>query len=161
MRTSFRRDRKARVRRATFPSSNEIHVTLYLVAIALCIFSTGLTTRREFPGMRCGLHALPRDPVSGVPFELGFPTRHAIQSRGARGADVDSLLVAPCLWLASRKASPARGQDCALPRAHGMAIGAGALFTWPLMLSAHLGTRSPILWNRPAGSTRGPSTPRC
>jgi AraC-like DNA-binding protein len=120
-----------------------IQTWLYLVAVALCVFSTALTTRRAgrvaplrfFTGylviqsaaFLCELLiAHPLTPLKSLWLGMLMST---------------SLLVAPCLWLAFRESiGGARPALAELPRGHWLAIGAGVALTLPLVFSAHLGT---------------------
>src|SRR5688572_747037 len=130
-----------------------IQTSLYLIAVALCAFSTGLTTRR----------------VSGRPLRY-FTAFLVVQSfsflcelwiahpatpwksLGLGALMSSALLLAPCLWLAVQEGvtgEAPRLRD--LPRRHWYAVVAGALFTLPLVLSAHGGTtfydpQQPVGW---------------
>ena len=120
-----------------------IQAALYLVAVALCMFSTALTTRqatRQQP-LRFFTWYLAIQSAAFV-FELliAHPST-PMKSLWLALLMASSLCVAPALWLAFREivagSRPALGE---LPRGHWLAIGSGFLLTLPLMLSAHLGT---------------------
>ncbi len=118
-----------------------IQTSLYLVAVALCVFCTGLTARLRgqpltyftaFLVIQSGtflcelLMAHPATPLKAL--WLGM-----LMS--------GSLLLAPCLWLAFQQSiGGVRLRLRDLPRAHGLVILAGFMFTLPLISSAHLGT---------------------
>lgn len=119
-----------------------MQTSLYLIAVALCIFSTALTSRRS----------------GGAP--LAFFTRYLVIQSAAFAFELlishpatplksvwlallmsSSLLVAPCLWLAFRESiGGERVRLADLTRGHWLAIAAGFALTLPLMFSAHLGT---------------------
>jgi AraC-like DNA-binding protein len=128
----------------------DIQTSLYLVAVALCVFCTGLVTRRKpmtyFTGFLVIqsatflfelLMAHPATPLKSVWLGLLMS---------------GSLLLAPCLWLAFQESiAGVRPRWTELPRAHVITIVAGFVFTLPLMLSAHLGSTfenpvRPISW---------------
>jgi AraC-like DNA-binding protein len=118
-----------------------IQTSLYLVAVALCVFCTGLTTRLRgrplqyftaFLVIQSGtflcelLMAHPATPLKALWLGLLMS---------------GSLLLAPCLWLAFQEiVGGQRPRLRDLPRSHTWVVAAGFLFTLPLMLSAHLGT---------------------
>ena len=121
---------------------NDLEISLYLIAVALCIFCTGLTTRAArgtpmtfFTGFlviqSCTflgelLIAHPATPLKSLWLALLMS---------------GSLLLAPCLWLAFQESvAGVRPRLRALPRGHVIAVIAGFVFTLPLMASAHLGT---------------------
>ena len=81
---------------------SSMQTSLYLIAVALCIFSTGLTTRRAGRGAPLTFFT-----VYLVIQSAAFVVRAAdLASRDAAQVAVvgllmsSSLLVAPCLWLA-------------------------------------------------------------
>lgn len=119
-----------------------VQTSLYLVAVALCIFCTGLTTRTRagrplryftwFLLIQSGtflfelLMAHPATPLKALWLALLMS---------------GSLLLAPCLWLAFQESiAGVRPRLRELPRGHVAAIVAGCVFTLPLLFSAHLGT---------------------
>ena len=116
--------------------------SLYLVAIALCAFSTGLTTRRVAgKSLRYFTAFL---VVQSLVFLCELWIAHPVTPYKAVGLGVlmaGALLLAPCLWLAVQEGITGQAPRLRdLPRAHGMAIATGALFTLPLISSAHAGS---------------------
>jgi AraC-like DNA-binding protein len=123
----------------------DIQTSLYLVAVALCVFCTGLTSRLRgrpltwftvFLVIQSGtflcelLMAHPATPLKSLWLALLMS---------------GSLLLAPCLWLAFQESvGGIRTGVRDLVGTHGWAhvwpIAAGFVFTLPLMFSAHLGT---------------------
>jgi AraC-like DNA-binding protein len=119
----------------------DIQTSLYLVAVSLCVFCTGLTSRMRgrpltwftaFLVIQSGtflcelLMAHPATPLKSLWLALLMS---------------GSLLLAPCLWLAFQESvGGVRMRLRDLPRAHGWIIAAGFVFTLPLMFNAHLGT---------------------
>ncbi len=122
--------------------------SLYLVAVALCLFSTGLTTRaaRGQPYRFFTFFLV----IQSVVFLCELLIAHPATPFKALWLALlmsSSLLLAPCLWLTFRESiAGERPELRALPRPHGLAILAGLLFTVPLALSAHAGTS----WMNPA-----------
>ena len=125
-----------------------LHTSLYLVAVTLCLFSTGLTTRAArgrpltfFTGFLL---------IQSVTFLCELLIAHPATPFKALWLALlmsSSLLLAPCLWLTFQESIGGVRPDLrALPRAHGRAIVMGALFTVPLALSGHVGTT----WSNPA-----------
>jgi AraC-like DNA-binding protein len=116
--------------------------TLYLIAIALCVFSTGLTTRRV--AGRPLRYFTAFLVVQSLTFLCELWIAHPATPYKAVALGVlmsGALLLAPCLWLAVQEGVTGQAPRLReLPRAHGLAIVAGALFTLPLMSSAHAGT---------------------
>jgi len=119
-----------------------VQTSLYLIAVALCAFSTGLTTRR----------------VSGRPLRyfaaflivqsfsflcelwIAHPAT-PYKSLGLGALMSSALLLAPCLWLAVQEGVTGEASRLTdLPRRHGYAVLAGAVFVVPLVLTAHGGT---------------------
>jgi len=125
------------------PSVSSIQITLYLIAVALCIFSTGLTTRRGVPGMPLRFftwYLVIQSTAFAFELLISHPST-PLKSVWLGLLMSTSLLVAPCLWLAFQESiGGARPSLRALPPGHWLAIAAGFALTWPLMLSAHLGT---------------------
>jgi len=116
--------------------------SLYLIAIALCVFSTGLTTRRG--AGRSLRYFTAFLVVQSLSFLCELWIAHPATPYKAIGLGLlmsGGLLLAPCLWLAVQEGVTGQAPRLReLPRAHVMAIVAGALFTLPLMSSAHAGT---------------------
>jgi AraC-like DNA-binding protein len=119
--------------------------SLYLVAVALCIFCTGITVRsrgREFSWFTGFL------VIQSAAFLCELLMAHPSTPLKALWLAMlmsGSLLLAPCLWLAFQESiGGARPRLRDLPRAHFLVIGAGFLLTLPLIWSAHLGT---TYWN--------------
>jgi AraC-like DNA-binding protein len=116
--------------------------SLYLIAIALCVFSTGLTTRRV--AGRSLRYFTAFLVVQSLSFLCELWIAHPATSYKAVGLGLlmsGALLLAPCLWLAVQEGVTGQAPRLRdLPRAHWIAISAGALFTLPLMSSAHAGT---------------------
>ncbi len=119
-----------------------IQTSLYLVAIALCAFSTGLTSRRAAGGPSRYFRMFLI--VQSFSFLCELWIAHPATSWKALGLGAlmsSALLLAPCLWLAVQEGVTGKAQRLRdLPRAHWMAIALGALCTLPLMSSAHAGT---------------------
>lgn len=124
-----------------------IQTSLYLIAIALCAFSTGLTTRRV--AGRPLRYFTAFLVVQSVSFLCELWIAHPATPYKAVGLGLlmsGALLLAPCLWLAVQEGVTAQAPRLReLPRAHGMAIAAGAVLTLPLLSSAHAGTT----WDNP------------
>lgn len=128
-----------------------IQSSLYTVAIALCVFSTGILRAR--PGRsyvwftRFLLIA-----TLGFVFELlmvhpAVPLK-ALWLALRMGT---SLLIGPCLWLVVRESvAGTRTGPLRLGRGHGAAILAGLVLLVPLAASAHLGTG----YTKPPGPDR-------
>lgn len=118
-----------------------LNTSLYLVAVALCLFSTGLTTRtaRGKPHTFFTVFLLIQSVVFLCELFIVHPTM-PYKALWLALLMSSSLLLAPCLWLAFREnIGGERPGLRALARPHGFAILAGALFTVPLALSAHAG----------------------
>jgi AraC-like DNA-binding protein len=130
-----------------------IQTSLYLIAVALCAFSTGLTTRRiSGRSLRYFTAFL---VVQSFSFLCELWIAHpatAWKSLGLGALMSSALLLAPCLWLAIQEGVTGKAQRLRdLPRRHWYAVIAGALFTLPLVLSAHDGTtfnnpQHPVSW---------------
>ncbi len=124
-----------------------ISTPLYLVAVTLCLFSTGLTTRaaRGRPYRFFTVFLL----IQSLVFLCELLIAHPATPYKALWLALlmsSSLLLAPCLWLTFRESIGGESPEPRrLPRSHGLAILAGALFTVPLALSTHGGTT----WNDP------------
>lgn len=120
-----------------------IQIWLYLVAVALCIFSTGLTTRRTGRGapLRFFTGYL---VIQSAAFAFELLIAHPMTPLKSLWLGLlmsSSLLLAPCLWLAFRETiDGARPALAELSRSHWLAIGIGIALTVPLMLSANVGT---------------------
>ena len=119
-----------------------IQIYLYLVAIALCVFSTGLTTRRG--AGRPLRYFTAFLVVQSLSFLCELWIAHPATQYKAVALGVlmsGALLLAPCLWLAVQEGVTGQAPRLReLPRTHWIAIVAGALFTLPLVSSAHAGT---------------------
>jgi len=119
-----------------------IQTSLYLIAIALCVFSTALTTRRV--AGRSLRYFTAFLVVESLSFACELWIAHPATPYKAVGLGLlmsSALLLAPCLWLAVQEGVTGRASRLRdIPRAHWIAIAAGALFTLPLMSSAHAGT---------------------
>jgi AraC-like DNA-binding protein len=118
-----------------------IQTSLYLVAVALCVFCTGLTARLRgrpltyftaFLVIQSGtflcelLMAHPAAPLKALWLGLLMS---------------GSLLLAPVLWLAFQESiGGARPALREIPRAHVLVILTGCVLTLPLIFSVHLGT---------------------
>jgi AraC-like DNA-binding protein len=120
-----------------------IQTSLYLVAVALCIFSTGLTTRRRGQGRQFTFftgYLVIQSAAFAFELLMAHPAT-PLKSLWLGLLMSSSLLVAPCLWLAFQESiSGERPRLSDLPRGHWLAIGAGVALTLPLIASAHLGT---------------------
>lgn len=116
--------------------------SIYLVAIALCLFATGLTTRRV--AGRSLRYFTAFLVVQSLMFlcELWIAHPATPYKALALGALMSGgLLLAPLLWLAVQEGVTWQAPRLReLSRAHGLAIAAGMLLTLPLMSSAHAGT---------------------
>lgn len=123
-------------------SASSVQITLYLIAVALCIFSTGLTTRRAGRGVPLRFftwYLVIQSAAFAFELLIAHPST-PLKSVWLGLLMSSSLLVAPCLWLALQESiGGMRPTLSALSRGHWLAIAAGFLLTWPLMLSAHLG----------------------
>jgi len=119
-----------------------IQTSLYLIAAALCVFSTGLTTRAGrakpltfFTGFLL---------IQSVAFALELLMAHPSTPLKALSLALlmwSSLLLAPCLWLAFQESiGGTRPALRDVPRLHWLPIAAGALLVLPLASSAHAGT---------------------
>ena len=119
-----------------------IQTSLYLIAAALCVFSTGLTTRAGrakpltfFTGFLL---------IQSVAFALELLMAHPSTPLKALSLALlmwSSLLLAPCLWLAFQESiGGTRPALRDVPHVHWMPIAAGALLVLPLASSAHAGT---------------------
>lgn len=120
--------------------------TLYLVAVALCIFCTGFTTRaaRGKPLTYFTAFLLLQSAVFLFELLISHPAT-PFKAVWLALLMSTSLLLAPCLWLTFRQSIVGENPALpALPRTHSRAVLAGALFTVPLALSAHGGT---TFWN--------------
>jgi AraC-like DNA-binding protein len=120
-----------------------IQIVLYLIAVALCIFSTGLTTRRAGNGTPLRFftwYLVIQSAAFACELLIAHPST-PLKSVWLGLLMSSSLLLAPCLWLAFQESiGGARPNLRALPLGHWLAIALGFLLTLPLMLSAHLGT---------------------
>jgi AraC-like DNA-binding protein len=120
-----------------------IQTSLYLVAVALCVFSTGLTSRTAEGGRRLtfftGYLA-----IQSVAFTCELLIAHPatpLKSLWLGLLMSSSLLVAPCLWLAFRESvAGERARLGRLSRVHWIVIAFGVAMTLPLMSSANLGS---------------------
>ncbi|HEY6126286.1 MAG TPA: AraC family transcriptional regulator [Steroidobacteraceae bacterium] len=121
---------------------SSIQTTLYLIAVALCIFSTGLTTRRAGRGMPLRFftwYLLIQSAAFVCELLIAHPST-PLKALWLGLLMSGSLLVAPCLWLAFQESiGGSRPGLSTLTRGHWLAVVAGVLLTVPLMLSAHLG----------------------
>ena len=120
-----------------------LQTSLYLIAVALCIFSTGLTTRKAGRGAPLTFFTVYL-VIQSAAFVFELLISHPatpLKSLWLGLLMVSSLLVAPSLWLAFRESiGGARPRLVDLSRGHWIAIAAGTAFTLPLIFSAHLGT---------------------
>jgi len=131
-----------------------LQTSLYLVAVALCIFSTGLTTRRVGRGMPLRYftgYLVIQSAAFAFELLIAHPAT-PLKSLWLALLMSSSLLVAPCLWLAFRESiGGARPSLAELPRSHWVWVAVGFLLTLPLMQSAHLGNTfadpaQPVSW---------------
>jgi AraC-like DNA-binding protein len=119
-----------------------IQTSLYLIAVALCIFSTGLTTRRTGRGapLRFFTWYL---VIQSAAFLFELLIAHPATPLKALWLGLlmsSSLLVAPCLWLAFREIIGGERPKLAdLSRRHWLPVAVGFALTLPLMQTAHLG----------------------
>jgi AraC-like DNA-binding protein len=121
----------------------DIQIWLYLVAVALCIFSTGLTTRRTGRGAPLRFFTAYLF-IQSAAFAFELLIAHPatpLKSLWLGMLMSTSLLLAPCLWLAFRESiAGARPVLAELSPGTSLAIGSGIALTLPLMLSANAGT---------------------
>ena len=122
---------------------NTLQVALYLIAVALCLFSTALTTRRAERGRPLTFftgYLLIQSAAFVFELLIAHPAA-PFKSLWLALLMASSLWVAPCLWLAFREiVAGSRPALKDLPRAHWLIICAGFVLTLPLMSSAHSGT---------------------
>jgi AraC-like DNA-binding protein len=122
---------------------SSIQTTLYLIAVALCVFSTGITTRRAGRGMPLRFftwYLFIQSAAFVCELLIAHPST-PLKSLWLGLLMSSSLLVAPCLWLAFQESiAGTRPSLTSLPRSHWLAIAAGVLLTLPLILSAHPGS---------------------
>lgn len=118
-----------------------IQTSLYLVAVALCIFCTGLTTRSRERPLRYFTAFL---VIQSATFLCELLISHPAAPLKALWLALlmsGSLMLAPCLWLAFQESiGGLRPRMRDLPRAHLLSIATGFALTLPLMFSAHSGT---------------------
>lgn len=131
-----------------------IQSSLYTVAVALCVFSTGILrekqsrTGRPFAWFTSFLFVA----TLGFAFEL-LMIHPAVPLKalwlGLRMGT--SLLIAPCLWLAVKESvEGVRPRMADLGRGHWAAIGAGFTLLIPLIGSTHFG----VDYSKPPGPVR-------
>ena len=120
-----------------------IQAALYLVAVALCMFSTALTTRqvvRNQPLTYFTGYLLIQSAAFVFELLIAHPAT-PFKALWLALLMASSLCVAPVLWLAFREiVAGSRPTLAGLPRGHWLAVGAGFLLTLPLLFSAHAGT---------------------
>ncbi len=115
--------------------------SLYLVAVALCIFCTALSSRgrRGEPLQYFTAFLI----LQSATFLFELLMAHPATPLKALWLGLlmsGSLLLAPCLWLAFQESvAGARPNLRELPRVHWVVIVAGAACTLPLIADAHLG----------------------
>ena len=121
-----------------------IQAALYLIAVALCIFSTALTTRaaRGKPlGYFTGYLL-----IQSAAFVFELLIAHPATPLKALWLALlmgSSLWMAPCLWLAFQEiVAGSRPVLKEVARGHWLTIGAGLLLTLPLMAVLPLPKRS-------------------
>jgi AraC-like DNA-binding protein len=118
-----------------------IQTSLYLVAVALCIFCTGLTTRVRGRPLTFFTGFL---VIQSATFLFELLIAHPATPYKALWLALlmsGSLLLAPCLWLAFQESIAGQRPGLRdLSRGHWIAITAGCLLALPLMFSAHPGT---------------------
>lgn len=119
----------------------DVQTSLYLVAVALCVFCTGLTSRlRERPLTWFTAFLVIQSGTFLCELLMAHPAT-PLKSLWLALLMSGSLLLAPCLWLAFQESvGGVRVRVRDLPRTHGAVVAAGFVFTLPLMFSAHLGT---------------------
>jgi AraC-like DNA-binding protein len=118
-----------------------IQTSLYLVAITLCMFCTGLAGRLRGRPLTFFTGFLIIQSVTFLCELLIAHPASPLKSLWLALLMSGSLLLAPCLWLAFQESiGGERPRLRDLPRAHYLAIAAGFLCALPLMSSAHLGT---------------------
>jgi len=118
-----------------------IETSLYLVAVALCIFCTGLTARlRGRPLQYFTAFLIIQSGTFLCELLMAHPAT-PLKSLWLALLMSGSLLLAPCLWLAFQEnIAGVRPRIAELPRGHLWVVVTGSLLTLPLLLSAHLGT---------------------
>ena len=118
-----------------------MQTSLYLVAVAVCVFCTGLTTRAARGPLKFFTAFL---VIQSITFTCELLMAHPSTPLKALWLALlmsSSLLLAPCLWLAFQEnLGGTRPKLRELSRTHGWVIVAGAACTLPLLFSAHLGT---------------------
>ncbi len=130
-----------------------MQTSLYLIAIALCIFSTALTSRKSGGAPLAYFTGYLVIQSAAFAFELliSHPAT-PLKSLWLALLMSSSLLVAPCLWLAFRESvGGERVRLADLPRGHWLWIVLGFALTLPLMFTAHSGTTfynpsRPVSW---------------
>ena len=120
-----------------------IQTSLYLVAAALCLFTTGLTTRRATrtrPLRYFTLFLLIQAALFGCELLMSHPGT-PFKSLWLALLMAGSLWVAPCLWLAIAESIGGEAVSLrSLPRIHWVLLACGVAATLPLMSTAHAGT---------------------
>jgi len=120
-----------------------MQTSLYLIAVALCIFSTALMTSRRTGGAPLAFftgYLVIQSAAFAFELLISHPAT-PLKSLWLGLLMSSSLLVAPCLWLAFRESiGGERVRLADLTRGHWLAIAAGFACTLPLMFSAHPGT---------------------
>lgn len=124
-----------------------IQTSLYFVAVALCLFSTGLFSARPGAQSRRGrplrfftAFLLIQSAVFAFELLMAHPAM-PLKSLTLALLMSSSLLLAPCLWLAFRESVGGQRQALReIPRVHVIPVIAGVALVVPLASSAHLGT---------------------
>lgn len=118
--------------------------SLYSVAIALCVFSTGILSGRRIGSGRPLRFFTAYLALESLCFLFELLAAHPATPMKALWLGLlmmSSLLVAPCLWLAIKESvEHERPSLNALGPRHRAAILLGAIFTVPLIATMHSGT---------------------
>ncbi|HTU67660.1 MAG TPA: helix-turn-helix domain-containing protein [Steroidobacteraceae bacterium] len=119
-----------------------VQTSLYLVAVALCLFSTGVDARagRGRTSTYFTVFLLIQSATFIFELLMAHPAT-PFKALSLASLMASSLLLAPCLWLAFQEhIGGTRPSLRNLPRTHWLPILAGSLLVVPLASSAHAGT---------------------
>ncbi|MCC5023724.1 MAG: hypothetical protein J6386_13515 [Candidatus Synoicihabitans palmerolidicus] len=118
--------------------------SLYTVAFALCVFSTGILSDRRARAGRSMVFFTSYLSIESLGFALELLVAHPATPFKALWLGLlmaTSLLTAPCLWLAVRETiTDQRPRLRDLSCNHWFVIATGTLLTIPLMSAAHAGS---------------------
>jgi AraC-like DNA-binding protein len=126
---------------------NSIQSSLYAVAIALCLFSTGILSGKKSRTGKPLAYFTSFLIIETLAFVFELLMAHPVVPLKALWLGLrmgSGLLVAPCLWLAIKEnAEGARPSLSSLGRVQLILIAAGGALTLPLIATAHLGVDYP------------------